>query len=70
MDILKKLMNQLYSYQEQFHNYHDRRTFLSQAYGAVTLYMMEHPENEAEAIALWDEWKPRFEARMLEVHFQ
>ena len=38
--------------------------YFDQAFGAVQCFIMVHPEYEADAIALWDTYKPLFEAEI------
>ncbi len=48
----------------------DRKTFFSQAFGALemALVMLDNWEQEDELIALWnDEWKARLEGKVYEV---
>ena len=67
---LIKLWERKERYIEDSADLADRKTFFSQAFGALemALVMLDNWEQEDELIALWnDEWKARLEDKVYEV---
>lgn len=48
----------------QTSQYGTPRQYFDQAFGAIQCFIMVHPEHEVDAIAMWDTYKPLFEAEV------